>query len=688
MKLHQALHGYADGHRQLASSLQLSTKDTKLVLVMSDVSGPGVATEGNSYITGYPLIDAGVYAIAKTWAATEMSRPGCVWTHTFFIDYADLARVEAPSSVSGYFSRPRAGEWQEYGVPAEVDLGEPSTPTRWGTSELDWLTIVLNALYGRPFERILARRDSTTDVDSLVLSAWDQQWPKLRRSFRFCTFTTKDRSTEVVPFDLQIAPRSEFSTRSRISGTLEALDLPKPLNSHWLSSLVQDVQVPNQSGLRSTLRLLGADILGGREAMMPLCKFHSIATDSSRSDPISEAISFIDEYKPLAASRQAKSYVVKVALNHINALDTASVKFVLENGHLLDSPALERSLPAIGSAIWGKDPELLLSTSSGSEEGHDFAKRLLTAIPVHRLLDELPPVPSERDAIVSARPEILEERGFWSSTQATPAEFSNTNVDFRSEAIFNAVLQGLNNRKAIESAARFYGSRFILTRLQAFVGGVGLDVCDISEWVKHACERPSDVAKFLVGYESPQRTLLELIAEQLPPDSVPNEGGEDPWVRALSKLREGSQELPLDLCAYGFARALGNRSRDAETLLQITFEVLYKAAAVQKLKGRYWKLIEGRLQKARIHDSPGQCSLLRKAVASIFLDRYLKPRAFAWLTESTELFEALMADMVELWGGRRFLREVEDSLRYDRDRLSSARLQLVRNFLSTHGRYW
>ncbi|MGJ7918413.1 hypothetical protein ACI48D_23455 [Massilia sp. LXY-6] len=83
LKVHQALHGYSDGHRQLACSARVGPKDTRLMLVMSDVSGPGVAQSGLAYLTGYPLQESGFYALSKTWPAPEMPRPGCVWTHTY-----------------------------------------------------------------------------------------------------------------------------------------------------------------------------------------------------------------------------------------------------------------------------------------------------------------------------------------------------------------------------------------------------------------------------------------------------------------------------------------------------------------------------------------------------------------------------------------------------------------------------
>ena len=53
--LHQALHGYAEGHGQLATSVNLKPRDNKTLLILSDISGPGAPLDDAGYLTGYPL---------------------------------------------------------------------------------------------------------------------------------------------------------------------------------------------------------------------------------------------------------------------------------------------------------------------------------------------------------------------------------------------------------------------------------------------------------------------------------------------------------------------------------------------------------------------------------------------------------------------------------------------------------
>ena len=67
MLIHQALHGYSDGHNRIACSMQLSPIDDDRMKVLSDWSGyAGGIDRDSSYITAYPLMDRKLYVIAKS----------------------------------------------------------------------------------------------------------------------------------------------------------------------------------------------------------------------------------------------------------------------------------------------------------------------------------------------------------------------------------------------------------------------------------------------------------------------------------------------------------------------------------------------------------------------------------------------------------------------------------------------
>ena len=106
MRIEQTLHGYADGHRLLAGSIELPRQEKHLMLGLSDMSGRSMVSGFEEYITGYPLADGGYYAFARTWYAPEKERPGCVWTHSLLISEGQLGRIRDLGTLRRLFRRP------------------------------------------------------------------------------------------------------------------------------------------------------------------------------------------------------------------------------------------------------------------------------------------------------------------------------------------------------------------------------------------------------------------------------------------------------------------------------------------------------------------------------------------------------------------------------------------------------
>ena len=102
----QALFGYSEGHRQLASSVSLPSKDVYELSMRSDLS-PGANLSGTkSYISGFQLPDTRFYALIKTWPAPEMPRPGCVWSHVLLLSRSFLTK-QVNLGVLAVFPPPR-----------------------------------------------------------------------------------------------------------------------------------------------------------------------------------------------------------------------------------------------------------------------------------------------------------------------------------------------------------------------------------------------------------------------------------------------------------------------------------------------------------------------------------------------------------------------------------------------------
>lgn len=122
MTIEQTLYGYYKGHGLLASSFVMKpSDDSSLMSILSDWTGFHDENEEDAYMTFYPLEQGEKYAIAKTWYASEMERPGCVWTHTLIVDLKNIDRDFDFRVLNDYFRRPTKDNYEYYQKAIEID---------------------------------------------------------------------------------------------------------------------------------------------------------------------------------------------------------------------------------------------------------------------------------------------------------------------------------------------------------------------------------------------------------------------------------------------------------------------------------------------------------------------------------------------------------------------------------------
>jgi hypothetical protein len=264
--IHQAIHGYRDGHELLASSMPLTSSTRRTMLALSDLSGDGSPQGFEDYLSGYPLDDAGMYAFARTWYAPEMSRPGCVWTHTLLIDHEALGRITELAALRRYFCRPESGR-----IPSAL------SPIRYGNDESDEsLEVRLDGasyeivvrLYGQAQPVVIFGSNSRQYEDTFI-QVWSQQWERLRRAFAFCTGALEPRLVEKRPFDLQVIPNQ------RQRKTLRAADK---------FSIVTDEDILRSASAAARVR----DLLAQTSPLEEQVKQHRFGIGEGPSHPLRE----------------------------------------------------------------------------------------------------------------------------------------------------------------------------------------------------------------------------------------------------------------------------------------------------------------------------------------------------------------------------------------------------------------
>lgn len=682
--VHEALHGYSEGHRQFACSADLTVKDSRLVLVMSDASGSGVTAEGVSYLTGYPLQESGLYALARTWPAPEMPRPGCVWTHTLFIEFSDLAVLDSPSLLAQLFRRPSVEMLKTYGASLQM-TGSQQSHGPLLPGQVSLFERLASALYEHPNEQVWARRTGDGSVDDVVLRLWDLQWPRLRRSFRFCTLTPRDRSQEGSPFDLQLC--GDSVSRLRFALQSEGVEANSTSDEPWLTQLVEYADRPAASGFREVLRLLGTDVLGGREAMRSIC---SLQAALARQEPsaVADAIALVQSTAPLSSSKVAQEMVVSAALSRSDELSPDVMSFVVGNLDLVDERELAEHSGKLAILLWSTVPAKLVELL--------YDKRLpirsAMSVAVHGidasvLAQNLVVGADWTWKLLGVRPDLTEVAEFWKRTQACASDIQKAGVSLQGEAQLQAAVLGLSDPVAIESIAHSFGSSAVLNCLQRLTSDK-LEVHQLRKWVKQACCQVGDVASFLAHSNAPTSQLVMAIANELGPDAVPNDYGVDPWFTALIQMRDALHQLPLEVLAYGFQRALSWRSRSVGPLLRLTFDPLHCAATDGALAGPTGQHLRDSLPWVRPGDSWDIALRLRLGVAKRCVDAPVAAEDFVGLTSVDHLFELILEETWEHWGGKRYLKKVDEAMRNTADAQLAPRCRQLVLFLDRNSRWW
>lgn len=185
----QTLHGYANGHQMIASSCEWDLNDRKKMDVLSDLNSR-CDDERLSYYMGYSISNGKNYVIAKTWYAGEMSRPGCVWTHSLILKTEDISKIKKIEEIITVFQRPDNYDFKRYSNIIEfeeMDKFESYCPN-------ERLEYLIYTIYGTGNPRIVTFDDCGIETIKQLLYCIRNMPSALLKEFSFTTMTYEART--------------------------------------------------------------------------------------------------------------------------------------------------------------------------------------------------------------------------------------------------------------------------------------------------------------------------------------------------------------------------------------------------------------------------------------------------------------------------------------------------------------
>lgn len=263
LEVEQALFGYSEGHRQLASSVSLPSKDVYELSTRSDLT-PGASLSGTkSYISGFQLPETHLYALIKTWPAPEMPRPGCVWSHVLLLSRSFLTKQVNLGVLEDLFRRPEGrADVASYNLTLKVRRMAKSP-----TSSREYVADIISSYYCN--EPVLLNNTPDEAFERAMFDVWSQQWPRLRTEFSFRTVQSSD------------SVRDKGLTIKVSSNAGEGARADRPEQA-WVDAAVEDATSQTITSLRRFLWRYGKDVAAPRRSFPHLVEIHE-ATSQARS---------------------------------------------------------------------------------------------------------------------------------------------------------------------------------------------------------------------------------------------------------------------------------------------------------------------------------------------------------------------------------------------------------------------
>jgi hypothetical protein len=685
MRVGQALHGYQDGHRLLAVTDDLTREGRYAVLGMSDMSGRSMVAGFEEYITGYPIPDSDTYAIAKTWYAPEMDRPGCVWTHTLFIESRDLGDIPDLSELLHLFRRPRISKkpsgWFEY----ETPLSFTPRPSGGGTSlgGIDLLyRRILRSLYDTPQPPVVLLAENSRDFEAIAFAIISQQWTSLRIKFRFCTGSISNRSMDNRPFDLQVVP---FETAREVNREIPKAAFIDPRGwappddePDWLDVVLRDLSGDASASYRHFLGQFARGAFDGRSAFAPLTELYAVLAGGAMCPSLSSLVNSVaSRYPKSRGGRLLKRAVLgyRAPLTRayfadaaepdlLHALATARTPEAFD----IDSLALEKRV----EKLWEGDRagSLQLINSLIRDDHNSIGERILyllvrslTLADATALSFEIPgllPLMVHLNPATAASPELWRGDGD-RQRELFDAATSDKGLAYDMQrALVHGILAGGSDAVADRAILKL-GPLCVDVVLRWFDDMQGGSPWDISPgWRLALASQPGLLLKWLESASDPREATVALVADLLSPNSrdVISHGGAM-WLRPRRQAPGPLQETIRNRF-HAFLLTLGFRNPGAgsELLVARSFAVTHRALAGNNLGHDAWIWREGYLPSLSWGRNWDKCERLRRGLAESFIRHDWPADQFLACVADDELLRLILKSAGKVDNGDKLLKRV------------------------------
>ena len=707
--VHQAIHGYSEGHRLLEASKSLPMEIDRRMLLLSDMSGPSMVHGFKEYLTGYPVQEIGSYALARTWHAPEMDRPGCVWTHTLIIENADLARIKDLRILLTLFARPQKGRsFSSYRSPL-------TAPKRTGlapglSSELsDPAMLTLSAIYGSPARPVIIPTEGSDIYENLVMAIWSQQWPRLRRAFWFCTGSISSRVINGHTFDLQIVPKRQlshitlgspadsFAIIKRSDRSKYQKELPE-----WLDATTKDLFEDKGTSLRSFLWRFGAESSKGRATFTELVKiFLAIELHQKGTVRVQQIIELVGKCFPTTDDFPSlkKAIFGEVPDNHervsykINEVEVLRGFSVTTHNKAFDPESL--SLFEQAQKLAKRSTQEAITTVLKIPLIHlnPLQEIILQGLIKGLELVDIVAIAEQRPEILST---ILKNNPNWAASGdiwKLPAGQQNrvwsaigTNLELDQE-ILNSIVSSMLDEESDE-VSEDISYRYVDRAIKAVLAWLDSRGDDVhlrppGRWLTIIRSEPSLLLHRLEKSPEPSIATKAIMSEVLDPNSREvYRCGADIWLPlAKAVYRKKGVNPPSRTMVFLLALGFNNPGPKADEIVADSFEAVHDLAGTGQLSYDYWGYLNKHTSKVLSWWYWDKCRLLRETLVDKFIIYEWPIKSFLESARNADTFRMIVECCQESLRRRKFLGKVVEEAHKHKTFATKAQLETLSRIL-------